>query len=74
MYNNMTRDCETTRLRDGQRPEVSRPEVPRQKEYHYEETLSYNLCSICLGIMYKELRRDEPKSVLANGDDRRGLV
>ena len=32
MYNNMTRDSETTRLRDGQRPEVPRPEVPRPKE------------------------------------------
>ena len=32
MYNNMTRDGQTTRRRDGQRLEVPRLEVPRQKE------------------------------------------
>ena len=44
----MTRDCETTRLRDGQRPEVPRPEVSKSKNRIYMKRNIFLIISTAL--------------------------
>ena len=75
MQNNRTRDCETMGLRDAMPRSLEVPKSRVKKKNRYEKKHIYYLRSfVGLGIMHKKLRRNEPRPVLANWNNHRGIV